>query len=84
MNALAWAQELGRLPSPTSHPTVRTMQESAHRIKGRPKLRKELASLQLLQKMVSTLAQESTSLLDIQYSQAVGVSPRMSTPRMLI
>ena len=34
VNALAWAHELGGLPSPMSHPAVRTMQESAHRIKG--------------------------------------------------
>ena len=34
VNALAWAHELGGLSSPMSHPTVRTMQESAHRIKG--------------------------------------------------
>ena len=40
VNALAWVHELGGLPSPTSHPTVRAMQESAHRIKGRPKLEK--------------------------------------------
>ena len=65
VNALAWAHELGGLPSPTSHPTVRAMQESAHRIKGRPKLKKEPASPQLLQKMVRALAQESASLLDI-------------------
>ena len=66
VNALAWVHELGGLPSPTSHPTVRAMQESAHRIKGRPKLKKEPASPQLLQKMVRPLAQESASLLDIQ------------------
>ena len=66
VNALAWAHELGGLPSSTSHPTVRTMQESAHRIKGRPKVKKEPATPQLLQKMASTLAQESASLLDIQ------------------
>ena len=48
MNALAWAHELGGLPSPTSHPTVRTMQESAHLIKGRPKLKKAPALPQLL------------------------------------
>ena len=65
VNALAWVHELGGLPSPTSHPTVRTMQESAHRIKGRPKVKKEPATPQLLQKMVSMLAQESASLLDI-------------------
>ena len=64
-DALAWAHELGGLPSPKSHPTVRAMQESAHRIKGRPKLKKEPASPQLLQKMVRALAQESASLLDI-------------------
>ena len=59
VNALAWVNELGGLPSPTSHPTVRAMQESAHHIKGRPKVKKEPATPQLLQKMVSTLAQES-------------------------
>ena len=61
VNALAWAHELGGLPSPMSHPTVRTMQESAHRIKGRPKVKKEPATPQLLQKTVSKLAQESAS-----------------------
>ena len=65
MNALAWAHELGGLPSPTSHPMVRTMQESAHCIKERPKVKKEPATPQLLQKMASTLHQESASLLDI-------------------
>ena len=59
------AYESGGLPSPMSYPTVRTMQESAHRIKGRPKVKKEPVTPQLLQKMVSTLAQESASLLDI-------------------
>ena len=58
VNALAWEHELGGLPSPTSHPTVRTMQESAHRIKKkRPKVKKEPATPQLLQKMANTLAQ---------------------------
>ena len=66
VNALAWVHELAGLPSPTSHPTVRTMQESAHRIKGRPKVKKEPATPQLLQKMVSILIiQQSASLLDI-------------------
>ena len=65
VNTLAWAHALGGLPSPMSHPTVRTMQESAHRIKGRPKVKKEPATPQSLQKMASTLAQESASLLDI-------------------
>ena len=31
VNALAWVHELGGLPSPMSYPTVRTMQESAHK-----------------------------------------------------
>ena len=66
VNVLAWAHELGELPSPTSHPTVTTLQESAHHIKGRPKVKKEPATPQLLQKLASTLAQESASLLDIQ------------------
>ena len=65
VNALAWAHELGGLPSLTSHPTVRTMQESAHHIKGRPKVQKEPASTQLYKKMASMLAQETASLLDI-------------------
>ena len=43
MNALAWAHELGGLPSPTSHPTVRTMQESAHRIKRKAEVEKGIS-----------------------------------------
>ena len=37
VNALAWVHELGGLPSLTSHPTVRTMQES---VKARPIVKK--------------------------------------------
>ena len=62
VNALAWVHELGGLPSP-SHPTVRTMQESAHRIKGRPKVKKEPATPQLLQKMVSILIIPAVSIV---------------------
>ena len=46
-----------------SHPTVRTMQESAHCIKGRPKGKKEPATRQLLQKMASTYIRPGVSII---------------------
>ena len=65
VNALAWAHDLGGLQSPTSHPTVKTMRESAHRMKGRPTVKKEPVAPQLLRRMVNLMAQQSASLLDI-------------------
>jgi len=65
VNALAWAHELGGLQSPTSHPMIKTMQESAHHMKGGKRLKKEPLAPQLLRRMVSAMAQQLASLLEI-------------------
>ncbi len=65
VNSLKWAHHIAGLPSPTEAPLVQAVQAGAHRILANPRMKKELITPEILNKLAKTFAGPMATLTDI-------------------